>query len=170
MSDEQHLTRLGFWLRIARERSGKSQEGAARELGLSAASKSTVSDWENGIREPKLSQLRALAHYYGVPIDLFVSPPATAFEDLDRLTALATAALEVEAEEWIAEGGSDPPTDPKSTGRGAAGGVRRERRDRDTGRRATHRDMRFPASDRRRSGRVRQRLSAAAGQRGRVDP
>lgn len=105
MSDEQHLRRLGFWLRIAREQSGKSQEGAARELGLSAASKSTISDWENGVREPKLSQLRALARYYEVPIDLFVSPPATAFEDLDRMKELAGAALEAEEEDWASRAG-----------------------------------------------------------------
>lgn len=102
MSDEQHLQRLGFWLRIARERSGKSQEGAARELGLSAASKSTISDWENGVREPKLSQLRALARYYQAPINLFVDPPATAFEELDELVR---AAAELEQEDWEAEAG-----------------------------------------------------------------
>lgn len=102
VSDEQHLQRLGFWLRIARERSGKSQEGAARELGLSASSKSTVSDWENGVREPKLSQLRALARYYEVPIDLFISPPATAFEDLDRMTALAVGAVALEHQDRVA--------------------------------------------------------------------
>jgi transcriptional regulator with XRE-family HTH domain len=108
MSDEEHLKRLAFWLRIARERSGKSQAGAARELGMSAASKSTVSDWENGVREPKLSQLRALARYYQVPLDLFVDPPATAFDDLDRMVGLAAAALEAEAEGWASERGSDP--------------------------------------------------------------
>lgn len=110
MSDEQHLRRLGFWLRIAREDAGKSQEGAARELGLSASSKSTISDWENGVREPKLSQLRVLATYYQVPMDLFVNPPATAFEDLAHLKGLATAALEAEAEDWESSQGqgSDP--------------------------------------------------------------
>jgi transcriptional regulator with XRE-family HTH domain len=108
MSNEQHQRRLGFWLRIAREDAGKSQEGAARELGLSASSKSTISDWENGVREPKLSQLRVLAAYYDVPMDLFVNPPATAFEDLEHLKRLAGAALEAEAEDWAAGQGSDP--------------------------------------------------------------
>lgn len=111
MSDEQHLRRLGFWLRIARERSGKSQEGAARELGLSAASKSTISDWENGVREPKLSQLRSLARYYEVPINLFVDPPATAFEDLDRLTELAAGAVTLALEDQEAEGEPHPDVD-----------------------------------------------------------
>jgi transcriptional regulator with XRE-family HTH domain len=103
VSDEQHHLRLGFWLRIAREDAGKSQEGAARELGLSAASKSTISDWENGVREPKLSQLRVLARYYGVPMDLFVTPPPTAFEDLARVKELAAAALDAEAADWASE-------------------------------------------------------------------
>ena len=98
--DATHLARLGFWLRIARERAGKSQSGAAQELNLSAASKSTVSDWENGVREPSLKQLRALARYYEVPLGLFIDPPTTAFEDLDRMTALATAALAAEAADW----------------------------------------------------------------------
>lgn len=124
MSDEQHLRRLGFWLRIAREDAGKSQEGAARELGLSAASKSTISDWENGVREPKMSQLRALARYYEVPVEVLVNPPATAFEDLARLKRLAGAALDAEAEDWAsgergtrpeAEGdGDEPPGTPSA--------------------------------------------------------
>lgn len=111
MTDEQHLTRLGFWLRIARERAGKSQEGAARELGLSASSKSTISDWENGVREPKMSQLRALARYYEVPLSLFVDPPATAFEELDRVRALAAGALEAEAEDWASGEAAAGPAD-----------------------------------------------------------
>lgn len=109
MSDEQHLQRLGFWLRIARERSGKSQEGAAQQLGLSRFSKSTISDWENGIREPKMSQLRALADYYEVPMALFVNPPRTAYDELDRLAQLTAAALEAEAEDWALSGQEDGP-------------------------------------------------------------
>lgn len=113
--DETHAARLGFWLRMARERSGKSQQGTAKQLGLSAASKSTVSDWENGVREPSLKQLRALARYYEVPLGLFIDPPPTAFEDLDRLTALASAALEAEAADWERETAGEQ-------GQGADGG------------------------------------------------
>lgn len=108
MADALHLARLGFWLRMAREGSGKSQEGAARELGLSAASKSTISDWENGVREPKLSQLRALARYYEVPIDLFIDPPATAFEDLERMKGLASAAVTLALEDLPSDGEPAP--------------------------------------------------------------
>lgn len=46
MTDELHMSRLGFWLRMAREHSGKSQAGAAQELKLSSSSKSTISDWD----------------------------------------------------------------------------------------------------------------------------
>lgn len=120
MSYERHLKRLGFWLRMAREHSGKSQEGAARELGLSASSKSTISDWENGVREPRLSQLRELAHYYDVPLELLVNPPSTAFEELQRVKELAAAALEAEEDPWggswdwrsgqeAEDGGGEPP-------------------------------------------------------------
>jgi hypothetical protein len=45
MDDATYNRRLGFWLRSARERAGLTQETAATELGLAAASKSTVSDW-----------------------------------------------------------------------------------------------------------------------------
>lgn len=119
MPDEvTHLERLGFWLRTAREQSGKSQSGAALELGLSRASKSTISDWENAVREPSLKQLRALARYYDVPLSLFIDPPETAFEQLDRLKQLALAAIELEQEDWEAgergpSAGDEPDGEPR---------------------------------------------------------
>lgn len=42
--DETYKRRLGFWLRMARERAGKSQGGAAEYLGFSKKSKSSISD------------------------------------------------------------------------------------------------------------------------------
>lgn len=109
MVDEAILSkRLGFWLRVARERAGKSQEGAALELGLKPSSKSTISDWENGVRPPSLPQLRRLARYYNVPINVFVEPGPTAEEDLDRLVELAASSIDAERDDWEAGQARDP--------------------------------------------------------------
>ncbi len=90
--DSIYNRRLGFWLRMARERAGKSQAGAAQHLNLSASSKSTVSDWENGARPPKLNQLRRLAEYYGVPLVVFTDPEPTPEERIDEIVRLAGVA------------------------------------------------------------------------------
>jgi transcriptional regulator with XRE-family HTH domain len=95
--DATYNRRLGFWLRMARERAGKSQAGAAEFIGLSASSKSTVSDWENGARPPKLNQLRRLAAYYEVPLELFTDPEPTPEERIDSIVRLATDA---ERRDW----------------------------------------------------------------------
>lgn len=87
--DEVYAKRLGFWLRMARERSGKSQAGAAKYLGLSEKSKSTVSDWENG-RVPALAYLRRLARWYGVPLEVFTHPELTPDERLDEIARFAS--------------------------------------------------------------------------------
>jgi DNA-binding transcriptional regulator YiaG len=86
-AEARYLRRLGFWLRAARERSGKSQAGVAAYLGLSPSSKSSVSDWENGVRAPRLTHLRALAAYYGLPLEVFTHPEPTPEERLDLLAA-----------------------------------------------------------------------------------
>lgn len=53
MSDDaQHQIRQGFWLRMARERAGKSQAGAAEYLGLAKTSKSTI----GGLDQPNARQ------------------------------------------------------------------------------------------------------------------
>ena len=49
-----------------REEKGISQEKLADELGISHG---IISFWENGKREPKLSNLILLAQYFGVSID-----------------------------------------------------------------------------------------------------
>lgn len=52
---QQEAKRRGFWLRVARERANLTQEAVAMTLGLSGKSKSTMSAWEKGERDPKLS-------------------------------------------------------------------------------------------------------------------
>jgi len=84
--DELYYKRQGFWLRMARERAGKNQEGAAIEIGLEASSKSTISGYERGTPAPQ-PVLRKLARWYKVPIDLFLHPPRTADELIDRRLA-----------------------------------------------------------------------------------
>ena len=49
-----------------REEMGISQEKLADELGVSHG---IISFWENGKREPKLSNLVLIAEYFGVSID-----------------------------------------------------------------------------------------------------
>lgn len=95
--DELYRKRLGFWLRAARERSGKSQAGAAEQLGFSTKSKSTISDYETGRTEPSLRTLRVLAAWYGVPLEVFTRPAETPEELIDRVVSGASA---LEREDW----------------------------------------------------------------------
>lgn len=97
--DEIYKTRLGFWLRMARERAGKSQGGAAEFLGFSKKSKSSISDYENGVTVPSLPVLRRLAAWYGVPLSVFTDPQPTPEERLDEIVRLAGAE---EREDWEA--------------------------------------------------------------------
>lgn len=97
--DEIYAKRLGFWLRMARERAGKSQAGAAEYLGFSSRSKSTISDYENGVTVPSLKVLRRLAAWYGVPLTVFIDPQPTIEEQLDEIVRLAGGA---EREDWAA--------------------------------------------------------------------
>lgn len=75
--------RRGFWLRMSRERAGISQSTAAEELGLSGQSKSTLSAWEAGTREPRPSMLTRMALLYGVPVERLANPAPTAYEQID---------------------------------------------------------------------------------------
>lgn len=91
---------------MARERANLTQAAVAGELGLSNESKSTMSAWEAGTREPKLRYLKEMARLYGVPLELFTDPPPTAEEQIDqRLEALAQVALQRERQDWEAEQG-----------------------------------------------------------------
>lgn len=93
--------RRGFWLRVARERANLSQGAAAKTLGLSGKSKSTLSAWENGSREPSPTKLEAMAQLYGVAVEVFMNPEPTAAERIDeRLDELTRRASERESQEW----------------------------------------------------------------------
>lgn len=89
--DDLYAKRLGFWLRMARERAGKSQAGAAEYLGFSTKSKSTISDYENGVTVPSLRVLRRLASWYAVPLQVFTNPEPTFEERLDAIVLEASA-------------------------------------------------------------------------------
>jgi transcriptional regulator with XRE-family HTH domain len=96
VNEDAYERRVGFWLRMARERANLKQEAVAVALGLSAKSKSTVSAWENG-RVPSLRMLRRLAELYGVPLGVFTDPEPTPEE---RLEQLALGAIAVERADW----------------------------------------------------------------------
>ena len=59
-------TIFGKRLKELREERGVSQPALAKELGVSRA---IVSLWENGLREPTLSNLVAIADYFDESID-----------------------------------------------------------------------------------------------------
>jgi transcriptional regulator with XRE-family HTH domain len=88
--DELYQRRQGFWLRMARERAGKSQAGAAELIGLKRSSKSSISDYENGVTPVPMKMLRRFAEWYGVPLRVFTEPKPTAYEQLDdEIAAMA---------------------------------------------------------------------------------
>lgn len=104
--DDQHFQRRqGWWLRMARERAGKSQAGAAEFLGLSKNSKSSISDYESGVTPVPQVFLRRLARWYGVPIRMFTEPQPTAEELLDDAVRLAS---DVERLDWESGEGESP--------------------------------------------------------------
>jgi transcriptional regulator with XRE-family HTH domain len=53
-------------LKELREEKGVGQIELSKELGVS---KGIISLWENGLREPKLSNLIVISKYFGVSID-----------------------------------------------------------------------------------------------------
>ena len=108
---------------MARERANLSQPAAAKLLGLSDKSASTLSAWEAGTREPSPSKLKAAAVLYGVPVSLFYDPPPTAHEQLDRMVRLAGLAIEAEEADWQAAQEEAPDRDDGD----AQGGPRQRR-------------------------------------------
>ncbi|HVM30761.1 MAG TPA: helix-turn-helix transcriptional regulator [Candidatus Limnocylindrales bacterium] len=111
--EDQHAQRLGYWLRLVRERLEITQSAAAEAAGLSRGSGSTVSLWERGQRPISVVQLRRLARFYGVPASLFLNPPKT---DEERLEDALSDAARLEREDWAAEqdqgrGADDEPGD-----------------------------------------------------------
>ena len=114
-SSSSEQRRRGFWLRIARERADLSQEDAAKQIGLSGKSKSTMSAWEAGTREIPASKLAALARLYAVPVERFMEPAPTAFEAIDEwLNATVIAASALERADWARaeEAGQEPGDEP----------------------------------------------------------
>jgi transcriptional regulator with XRE-family HTH domain len=98
--------RRGHWLRLAREAANLNQNEAARLLGLSKTSGTTILAMEKGRRKRVESDvLFALAKVYGVSPRLFLRPPLT---DQERLGEYALGALDLEREDWEAEAGDDP--------------------------------------------------------------
>lgn len=96
------MRRRGFWMRMARERVNLTQAAAAEALGLSGHSKSTLSAWENGSREPKASYMVRMAELYEIPVEILMTPPApTAYEIIDaRLDELRRVAGVLERDDW----------------------------------------------------------------------
>jgi len=102
-TDEQRdAIRRGYWMKRARVNAGVTLEDAAMTVGLSKKSGSTVSLWEAGKREIKVSQMKRLARRYGVPPALFMNPEMTDDERLLEAVAEATRlALEDSDEEPV---------------------------------------------------------------------
>lgn len=83
----RHKRRLGFWLRMARERAGISQQQVAHELGWSPTSASGITQYEKGSRVPPFERLHQFAGLYEVPISLFLDPPPTGTEQIDFIVS-----------------------------------------------------------------------------------
>lgn len=63
MKDKERMTAIGERLRVAREKSGASQDEAAQAASVA---RSTVSNWESGRNLPCLVQFSDLMAHYGV--------------------------------------------------------------------------------------------------------
>jgi Zn-dependent peptidase ImmA (M78 family)/transcriptional regulator with XRE-family HTH domain len=66
---------IGSRLKIARESIGYTQTKAAQESGIG---ESSISEFENSVREPKFSQLSKLAEVYKRSIEFFLSDKSSA--------------------------------------------------------------------------------------------
>ena len=62
---------LQIKLAAARVNAGLTQEAVAKKLGVN---KQTMVNWEKGITEPKISQIRELSELYNIPIDNIFLP------------------------------------------------------------------------------------------------
>ena len=58
-------------LEAARVNAGLTQKELAEELGISNV---TVVNWEKGVTEPTLSQLRKISQLSGIPMDFIYAP------------------------------------------------------------------------------------------------
>ena len=59
-------------LKKIREKNGKTQKEVAENLHVTV---NTVSRWESGVMQPRLSRVVEIARYFGVSIDELMSPP-----------------------------------------------------------------------------------------------
>lgn len=48
----------------------KTSYQVSKDTGIA---QSTLSDWKNGISEPKLDKLQILSKYFGVPVTYFIT-------------------------------------------------------------------------------------------------
>ena len=62
---------LQIKLAAARVNAGLTQEAAAKKLGVN---KQTIVNWEKGVTETKISQIRELSELYNIPIDNIFLP------------------------------------------------------------------------------------------------
>lgn len=53
-----------------RDAKGMNDFTVAKEVGISS---STLSEWKTGKHSPEIKTLSALAKYFGVPVDYFIS-------------------------------------------------------------------------------------------------
>ena len=109
--------RRGYWIRRARERHGYTLQFVASRLGYSDKSISTVSRWEDGLRQVPSDKIEPLSRLLSLPAKFLVSPPETDDERLDQAVRDAEA---LEREDWAA--GAD---DGRADGAGPDGGPRR---------------------------------------------
>ncbi len=52
------------------EKNGITAYKVAKETGIA---QSTLSDWKNGISQPKIDKLKKIADYFGEPVTYFLS-------------------------------------------------------------------------------------------------
>ena len=69
MSENIIMKTFAERIKYLRTEKGLGQEDLAKELGVSA---SVISRWENGLREPSMSSLLAMANFFHVSIDYIV--------------------------------------------------------------------------------------------------
>lgn len=97
--------RRGYWIKRARERHGYTLQFVASRLGYSDKSISTISRWEDGVRQVPSDKIEPLSRLLSLPAAFLVSPPATDDERLDEAVRDAEA---LEREDWASGQGADP--------------------------------------------------------------
>lgn len=87
MADEtaqQQRYRRGYWMRLARRRSGLTLKEVAQAMGYSLRSQTTIKLWEDGKRDPSDIQLTKIAAVYKIPVEILYRPAETDEERLDE--------------------------------------------------------------------------------------